>query len=131
MFAYFWNSEAHLGSLVFWTELIGSLIEIAVVASYLFTFAKEPTEEVRTQREHRAEVFGLLAAIIVLTVVLGNRRIGVLAGIEAGKLGNRVEVALSQNDARSIEQLGATMRLQQFSNTVATIIHGTGNDSAN
>lgn len=78
MFAYFWNSENHLSNLTFWIELVGSLVEVFVVASYLFTFGKEPTEEVKKQREHRAEVFAFVAAIIVVTVVLGNHRIAQL-----------------------------------------------------
>jgi hypothetical protein len=48
-----------------------------------------------------------------------------------GRVSNRVEAVISQNDAREIEQLGTGIRLLQFSNTIVTIIHGTGNDSAN
>jgi hypothetical protein len=78
MFAYFWNSEIHLNNFVFWTELCGSLIEVVVAMAYLLTLGKQITEAVKKQREHRIELFALVAAIILPLVVVCSHRIGQL-----------------------------------------------------
>jgi len=73
-FSYFWNSDAHLHSLVFWIDLGGGTLDVLLAVVTLAMLRKELTEHKKKKVEYLIESGALIVAILVVVTVIGMSR---------------------------------------------------------
>ena len=74
MFSYFWDSEVHLNNVAFAIELLGCVIEVIIAIIAIYTFPKDWAEKRVERIKKLGESFAVVTAIIVLVVLISNRR---------------------------------------------------------
>ncbi len=114
MFSYFWNSENHLNNAAFAIELLGCVIEVIIAIVAIANFPKYWAERRIERIKKLGESFAVVTAIIVLVVLISNRRINSLQELRQSKEFRKSQEASSQaqNAAKTAEEASANAALQ-------------------